>query len=344
LVVEVQEVAPDAGPDTTYTTLEVQLAANDPQNGSPASWEFVNGPVAPIFSSLSDPNATMTVTAWGVYVLEWRFELGGECIPQSDQLILRIFPPTDFGDLPVSYEQEINADNKARHFISDLRLGQLVDAEPAAQPHPLALGDDLSGQADDDGVSTEGFWPMSIPQGGNFDVEANGTNGCLSVWIDWNRDGYLDDAAELAIDRQAVGVGQNRVTFDVPAAAFPEAAFYSFNTRFRLYPDTGAAGCADQSVSYFGAIDGGEVEDYLVMAAVYQVSVWDGSTWSNGEPMPGTWILLAEDFDFEGQQEFMALDVLSGASSRLAPGSEIHVSGLHAQGGKSLLAKVMRIE
>ena len=96
-------------------------------------------------------------------------------------------------------------------------------------------------------------------------MTVGGSAGCLSAWLDWGENGAFGGTDEHIIDKRAVSVGSTLITFTVPANTFTgtTSSIYDFYARFRLYPDTGTAGCSDETINYYGSKTGGEVEDYL---------------------------------------------------------------------------------
>ena len=165
----------------------------------------------------------------------------------------------DFGDLPDAFGIVTEAQNGARHEITDLYLGIGVDGEADGQQSALANDDDTTGVADEDGiVATPSEW--TVTDGGEVMVTAS-ADGCLTGWIDWDDDKTFADADELIINNVAVMAGINTLSFDVPTGGNVDQKF----GRFRLYPATIDDGCV--AVSPIGLITGGEVEDYRFIFA-----------------------------------------------------------------------------
>ncbi|MEO8275582.1 MAG: GEVED domain-containing protein [Thermoanaerobaculia bacterium] len=161
----------------------------------------------------------------------------------------------DFGDAPngalapPSGYPTLLADNGARHGITALRLGALIDNEANGQPTVGADGDDLTALDDEDGVSVP---PLVACETANFSVTVAGApNAKLDAWIDYNADGDFADAGEKVVDNLAVLSGSNNVPVIVPCGAAPVAKTF---VRFRL---SSAGGLLPTGV----AADG-EVEDY----------------------------------------------------------------------------------
>lgn len=164
----------------------------------------------------------------------------------------------DFGDAPDPTFPTLLASNGARHEVfanGNPVLGALVDTEPNGQPHPGALGDDLSGAPDDeDGVS---FASVLVP-GTTGEVEVTTvTGGELSAWIDFDRDGTWSLAEQIA-SAQVLAAGATTVAFPVPVGS-PEGTAI---TRFRIAP------LATGPIAVTGAVFGGEIEDHPVAVGV----------------------------------------------------------------------------
>jgi len=166
--------------------------------------------------------------------------------PLESRILLSTF---DYGDAPAPYPT-LAADNGAFHFVVPGApiLGSLIDTEDDGQPDPHALGDDQSGDDDDDGVV--------FPDGGliagmtnTIEVTASG-DAFLGFWIDFNGDGDWGDAGEQIT--RGVTAGTNVIEFDVPLDAVIGPTF----ARFRLSAFVG--------VQPVGQVLGGEVEDYRV--------------------------------------------------------------------------------
>ncbi|MCB9150363.1 MAG: hypothetical protein H6641_16535 [Caldilineaceae bacterium] len=162
----------------------------------------------------------------------------------------------DFGDGALAAygsAQHINSPS----FVGHMKLGQSFSTEAA----PAAA------DASDDGITRPTTWTAG-PNGGQItaSVVSNqaGVTGCLSGWIDWNRDGDFGDADEQIAAMRAAPVGNVQVQFNIPANADNAAAY---NGRIRLIPDwDGDGACNDQvALSPSGGVLGGEVEDYQWM-------------------------------------------------------------------------------
>ncbi|MBL8699312.1 MAG: carboxypeptidase regulatory-like domain-containing protein [Alphaproteobacteria bacterium] len=169
----------------------------------------------------------------------------------------------DFGDAPDSYGTT-SAANGARHVLSvgqtaatpALYLGAKVDAEANGAPSVGAVGDDLAGGDDEDGV----LFLSKIEAGETAQIkvtvrEAAGVNGKLSGWIDFNRDGDFSDAGEKILSDVAVVDGVQTLSFTAAGTAIAGDTY----ARFRLSTDAGLGAT--------GQASNGEVEDYKVKIA-----------------------------------------------------------------------------
>ncbi len=161
----------------------------------------------------------------------------------------------DFGDAPAPYPT-LTANNGASHGVTPgFALGALIDAEADGQPSIGAVGDNLNGSNDEDGVVQRS--PLSPGSTTNvIDVtvtNTTGSTGYLSAWLDLNQDGDWNDAGErILADRPFTGSTTQTLQFSLPASARIGTTY----ARFRLSPTPGAGPT--------GFISSGEVEDYQV--------------------------------------------------------------------------------
>lgn len=202
----------------------------------------------------------------------------------------------DFGDAPTtaqsgfasSYPTSLS-DSGAKHAISGLFLGQLVDAEPDGRPDAKAGGtqmggDDNAGTADEDGVfvSATVVAASATSITSSFAITASGV-GKLDAWIDFNRDGDWNDAGEQIFTSRDVAAGLNILSFTVPAGATPGET----GARFRI---SSAGGLAPT-----GAADDGEVEDYIV--TILDGDAGGGADVEIDSPAPGMLDVVADGND-----------------------------------------------
>lgn len=167
----------------------------------------------------------------------------------------------DWGDAPDNLTAPqyptLAANGGANHMIvPGMFLGAQIDAETDGQPYATtALGDDLAGVDDEDGVV---FTSPLVP--GNLatiDVTAS-MAGMLDAWVDFDQDGDWADAGEQVFASQPLVAGVNSLSFVVPATAPSGNTF----ARFR-YSTAGG-------LSYTGPAADGEVEDYQVAISCYK--------------------------------------------------------------------------
>ncbi|RJX67473.1 LruC domain-containing protein [Vibrio sinensis] len=165
---------------------------------------------------------------------------------------------TDFGDAPDSYGTLFSSAG-ARHGITDLKLGTVIDGETEAYAHPLS-DDSSDGSNDDDGIS----FPIPLEIGATSfiyaNVEGSDGEGLLSGWVDWDQDGKFNDD-ERVFNSEFVDDGQNTINIAVPSWAISGATW----ARFRISNTS--------DIGPNGGVGQGEVEDYQVNVADQGVTV-----------------------------------------------------------------------
>jgi hypothetical protein len=158
----------------------------------------------------------------------------------------------DFGDAPNSYKT-LAASNGARHTkVSGVFLGRTCDVESDGRPDSTALGDDVQGSDDEDGI----VFVSTLLPGASATIEATAsTAGYINAWVDFNQDGDFADAGEQIFSDELVTAGVNELSFRIPSTAAMGSTFarFRFNTRGLL--------------SWQGAATDGEVEDYRITMA-----------------------------------------------------------------------------
>ncbi|MDM8535267.1 Ig-like domain-containing protein [Desulfobacterales bacterium HSG17] len=160
----------------------------------------------------------------------------------------------DFGDAYGLNLPTFLANDGARHAMDGITfLGAGVDSEVDAQidieADTEALGDDNDGNDDDDGVS---FTSASVQNTeASIEITASVT-GFINAWIDFNSDGDWEDEGEHVFADETLVPGVNSLSFMVPENAVPGKTL----SRFRF--------STVQGLSYNGAAENGEVEDYEV--------------------------------------------------------------------------------
>ncbi len=160
----------------------------------------------------------------------------------------------DWGDAPqipggAGYPTT-SALNGANHVIQGPWLGDAADvpdAEPDGQPDPFAMGDDLNGVDDENGVNIPVLYPGVAS---TITYEVNGSDAFVSGWIDFNGD-QIWQAAELVVSGLHT-VGMHSVSVTPPASTVIGQTF----SRWRI---STVGGLAPR-----GAWPDGEVEDHEV--------------------------------------------------------------------------------
>ncbi len=228
-------------------------------NGSwadPGEHVFVNQALTTGVNNLEITVPMPPDIVWGGPHTRWRFTTYAPAMPtftglewdgevEDHEILVDVL---DFGDAPAPYPTLLT-DDGARHRIpSGFWLGAVPpDAEPDGQPHPLALGDDLSGVADEDGVSVG-----RIIRGTNaiFTVVASTDTGYLNAWLDFHGTDSWGPGNQIATDVVLV-TGANLLTVAIPSNAKlgPTFARFRYSEHSGLLP-TGHGGF-------------GEVEDYM---------------------------------------------------------------------------------
>ncbi|MBN2171254.1 MAG: T9SS type A sorting domain-containing protein [Candidatus Krumholzibacteriota bacterium] len=188
---------------------------------------------------------------------------GHEWQGESIDLAYRLFGPPyavdlDFGDAPDPTYPTLLAHNGARHrIVPGVFMGPStgvpgIDAEPDGQPDPNAMGDDLNGIDDENGVT---FMSVISPGGScvvNVEVSVN---GYLWLWIDMAGDGSFAEPGDRMFGQLNLTAGLHSIGFPVPETgvmAHPSFARFRFCTLplMMLGPD--------------GPAPDGEVEDHSV--------------------------------------------------------------------------------
>ncbi|HPI73267.1 MAG TPA: GEVED domain-containing protein [bacterium] len=200
--------------------------------------------------------------ATGTTVLRFRFStdqhlsctgLAGD--GEVEDYALTILPAEyDFGDAPDPTFPTLLSHDGARHRISELKLGHVIDAEQDGQPSADARGDDNQESNDEDGIS---FAAASLQQGGTGLIIANASGaGKLNAWIDFNGNGAWDDLGEQIFVDQPLSAGDNALSFSIPH----DAQVANVSSRFRFNSIGG--------LTASGPAEDGEVEDYQITLLV----------------------------------------------------------------------------
>jgi hypothetical protein len=174
----------------------------------------------------------------------------------------------DFGDAPDPSYPTLLANNGARHkIVAGYYMGSsLPDSEADGLPSADAgfsgsSGDDGSDTDDEDGVVLPVLF--SPPSTYTIQVIVDGAGGYLNAWIDWNRNGSWNDAADQIAfnvndgsasdaDHTVNGIIELQVQVPCGPAVVEGVSF----ARFRWSSQSG--------LNYIGYASNGEVEDYQV--------------------------------------------------------------------------------
>jgi hypothetical protein len=182
----------------------------------------------------------------------------------------------DFGDAPDGtpigyYYPTLLSSNGARHrIVPGIRMGALIDAEADGQPNAAALGDDMAGLSDEDGVQFIGTLYAGLLA--HVNVTAS-VPGFLNAWMDFSKNGDWTNPGEKIFTNQPLTAGVNNLSFMIPITAE-----YGFTrARFRFNTVGG--------LNYFGVALNGEVEDYRVLACPYWATTY--SPIDHGIGLPG---------------------------------------------------------
>ncbi|MEZ5059298.1 MAG: SdrD B-like domain-containing protein [Saprospiraceae bacterium] len=224
-----------------------------------------------------------------------------------DPAEVSIFIPSDYGDLPDTYQTSAAANGPNHTLSQTLYLGTYVDAENDGQPEAMAgrmMDGDDAGTAifsygsnmendDEDGVSL--LTPL-VP--GNtacmevtthYDDGGFGIKAYLTGWADWNGNGQFDSGEQLLFDQMIPSTTDAEVSpgdltlpycFEVPSSA----SFLDGNVFMRFRIST------VQGLDFFGSAPDGEVEDYKFPLAKVGNYVWEDTNLDGIQNEAGTGI------------------------------------------------------
>ncbi len=144
------------------------------------------------------------------------------------------------------------------------------------------------------------------------DVTVTGANGCLSGWMDQDKNGSFA-GSELIIDRVPVVVGAQVVSVNLGSFTFPGTSS-NYNFRFRLTPRDSGGGCTAGDAypasllvtaglgpqaplgtpSPTGRASGGEVEDFNFSFGPLAVTLASFTAEATGDGVTLTWETVSE--------------------------------------------------
>lgn len=171
--------------------------------------------------------------------------------------------PRDYGDAPNSYNTNMASNGATHNVVPGLHLGAVApDIDTNGIASANALGDNLDGANDEDGISS-----FPVIAGGTTNTITNytvvvdvtnisGTPASLCGWIDWNLNGQFDASESVCT---TVPNGATTATLTWPAATLsgPVGSTGTF-ARFRISTDT------VKNSFPTGVVADGEVEDYFI--------------------------------------------------------------------------------
>ena len=168
--------------------------------------------------------------------------------------------PIDYGDAKNVYDWDnsvcqnyntIALCNGARHGVTSLKLGAEIDADGGDLQDDVALADDTTNTADEDGVAPSPGVTWVAGGAGSLDVTVSGGSGYLSCWIDWDGDETFE-TSERVINDQSLAAGDHTLSVNVPSGTTFNGPYMA---RCRIAPNSG------EGNSPIGPVWGGEVED-----------------------------------------------------------------------------------
>ncbi|MFH1313054.1 MAG: GEVED domain-containing protein [Candidatus Eisenbacteria bacterium] len=209
---------------------------------------------------------------------------------------------TDWGDAPddaaVPGYPTLAVNGGAAHGVGGPWLGDLLDApdmEMDGQPDPNALGDDINGYDDEDGVQIPTLTPG---EPATITFRTNGGNGWVVGWIDFNADQIWQPSEKVYSAFVAPGVHSfNLIT---PTASVTGETF----ARFRISTAGG--------LPPGGAAADGEVEDHKVLIEEAHTYKWiqrPDLTSTGIDVECTTPYLLADDFQCGETGKIVLIDV-----------------------------------
>jgi hypothetical protein len=185
------------------------------------------------------------------YIICWSGPSGSDIHGSTDITIVKAL---DFGDAPDPTYNTLMQSNGAFHIVDfNIYLGSRIDAESDGQPDSLALGDDNSGEDDEDGVvfNTNSYLGATTV----ITVTAS-VDGFLNGFVDFAANGHWGDVGDRIFLNRPLVTGQNILKFFIPSNAATGQTF----ARFRFTTDSPEGGHCFASLA-----ENGEVEDYEII-------------------------------------------------------------------------------
>ncbi|MEX2139953.1 MAG: GEVED domain-containing protein [Pirellulales bacterium] len=248
--------------------------------------------------------------------IEYRYVGDSRGVPAEHVVVG--FPIRDYGDAPtvIPLTSQPTSYGDASYLGTGPILGTAWDSESASQPHFTAMGDDLNGADDENGVTglddLRSSPTLATTTSISVKVSTPSSAGTawLDAWIDFNADGDWDDAGErLGGGSILMHEDFNHIDVTVPAGTPVGTTF----ARFRISEQGG--------LDPTGVVANGEVEDYAVtinprrgdygdapiLLTAYgeagHLETRKSGGWVNAGPSLGN----GTDFELAGQPHFVAL-------------------------------------
>ncbi|MBN1855236.1 MAG: S8 family serine peptidase [Pirellulales bacterium] len=212
-----------------------------------------------------------------------------QTVPGGDgSYLFQVFPNQTIQNVNFGYSNQLTSDwgdllgyptlaseNGPNHKIQPFfYMGSGVDGEVNGQPDANAMGDDMTGLADEDGIGV--LDPITANTTVRITATANTPGGYLQGWMDYNRDGDWDDVGERVFTNVLLDPGVNHLTIDIPGYVTVGPVY----ARFR-YGEYGID-------SYTGPALGGEVEDYVFNAIKTAPVVFDDADFNHDHAVNGS--------------------------------------------------------
>ena len=215
----------------------------------PFSFELNEGGNTTVYPGITTPTYSVIVSPdmTTMYSINWVSDMTGTNYSLPGTVTIAA-APCDFGDAPddgnLFHYRTMVTNNGARHRMTGLTLGELIDSEANGQESIYSDGDNAN-IMDEEGV-------LISPVLSVVTVHVSGIVGSdpayLNAWIDFNHSGDWDNSNERIFTNVPVTNGDNFLTYNQLAPS----GYYV--CRFRL--------SSSQLSSFDGYADDGEVNDY----------------------------------------------------------------------------------
>lgn len=199
-------------------------------------------------------------------------------------------PFFDRGDLPDSYSTLLASGGPSHEFVltDAVFLGPTRDNDADGNPTVDATGDDVDKADDEDGVTLANQqWLNGATVDINVAIQGNAPSADVGMWIDWDVNGTFECSEFYSFLDLTVGAN------NVVQVTIPGAGTYNVgdpvHMRVRVFDDeTNAPGGSLECTDFGGAVENGEVEDYVWPFSPTAITLTDVSA----NPMSGYYPLL----------------------------------------------------